>query len=118
MKLEKNFPEHLIEKMINGVMDSFNFDKVHDAMLAFDWKWYLGPEETGVPGVWRLTETAKRLLFDILMKYRYDGMCHTTSSGGFTASIDDNGVLSLQFVLEEKAAYPEDYERRACDEDE
>ena len=86
---------------IDYIIDKFNFERVHIAMTAVDWKWAqqsLAP--TQVPNVARLKVTARHLL-----EVAYKEMT-TSSSGGFLAeyhpSIDNSdGFLSLKFVLDQ-----------------
>jgi hypothetical protein len=85
---------------IDYIISKFNFERVHVAMTAVDWKWAkqsLSPKE--VPSVARLKLTARNLL-ETAYKEKT-----TTSSGGFLAkyhpSIDKlDAFLSLKFVLD------------------
>lgn len=101
--------KQLKETMISDVMNGFDFTKVRTVMLAIDWKWSIGEDEMSVPGMWRIMDRAKKLLED-MMKYYGDGQFHAMCSGGFMASLDEDGNLSLQFILEEMTVQPDDYD--------
>jgi hypothetical protein len=51
-----------VEDMIDDIIECFNFDKVHTAMAALDWKW--GGKDGGVslPNVKELKDTARERL--------------------------------------------------------
>ena len=104
MKATKEQKEH----MIADVMDNFDFDKVHDVMKALGWEWVARLGDSEVPGVWRIAKRAKSLL-DEVMEYYGDGEHHSISTGGFTADLDEDGTLSLLFVIEQISADPDDY---------
>jgi hypothetical protein len=97
------------EQMIADVMDDFDFDKVHDVMKALGWEWIARTGDGEVPGVWSIAKRAKKLL-DEVMVYYGDKEHHAISTGGFTAMLEEDGTLSLLFVLEQKSAYPDDYQ--------
>lgn len=96
------------EQMIADVMDDFDFDKVHDVMKALGWEWIARTGNGEVPGVWRIAKHAKKLL-DEVMEYYGDGEHHAISCGGFTAMLEEDGELSLLFVIEQTSANPVDY---------
>lgn len=86
-----------IEKLIA----EFNFDRVHKAMVAVDWKWggAFGPPPA-VPTKDALISTARDLLRQVAEKGE-----GTISTGGFCAFYDavhdeDTGPLGLMFILE------------------
>lgn len=87
------------EDQINGVMDRFDFDQVHRAMVALDWKWGI-PREDGtrimeVPDKARLRQCARQFLREAAtMGTDY------ISSGGFVARLHSDGWLTLAFELE------------------
>ena len=101
--------KQLKETTIADVMDGFDFAKVRTVMSAIDWKWAIGEDEMCVPGMWRIMDRAKKLLEDV-MKYYGDGQFHAMGSGGFMASLDEDGNLSLQFILAEMTVQPDDYD--------
>src|SRR4029079_14097645 len=86
---------------INEVLSIFDFDKVHKAMVAVEWKWYSTNNVYTIPTRDQLVATAKRLL---------EGVCkengRSVSTGGFTAGYviaecDEKGSLGLVFRLAE-----------------
>jgi hypothetical protein len=70
--------------LIDDVIDEFNFDKVHIAMTALDWKWAIPPTslddpiELQVPTLVKLKEGAREQLIHSIET----GYC---SSGGLVA---------------------------------
>ena len=77
------------EDLINEVLDNFDFDKVHKAMTALEWKWYGFQEDTlEVPSIARLIRTAEKYLsqaYDGLAKNEWNSNEYMTASGGFEA---------------------------------
>jgi hypothetical protein len=75
--------EHQLS-LIDDVIDEFNFEKVHIAMTALDWKWAIPPTSLGdpielqVPTLVRLKEFARYQLMGSIGT----GYC---SSGGLTS---------------------------------
>jgi hypothetical protein len=86
---------------IDYIIDTFNFERVHIAMTAVDWKWAkrnLVPTE--VPSVARLKQTARQML-EIAFNEKT-----TAVTGGLHAvyhpAIENlDPILSLSFVLAE-----------------
>lgn len=83
-----------MEEKIIDILDNFDFERVHKAMIALEWNWYLGIGGEGIPSVGALHKAAMRLLSEAWTKKT------TFSSGGFSAEYDD-GDLILRFILEE-----------------
>lgn len=83
-----------MEEKISDILDNFDFERVHKAMIALEWNWYLGMGGEGIPSVGALQKAARELLSEAWMKKT------TISSGGFSAEYDD-GDLVLRFILEE-----------------
>jgi len=75
--------EHQLS-LIDGIIDEFDFEKVHKAMIALDWKWAIaitgddGPLKLRVPTLDRLKEFARYLLIGSIKT----GLCF---SGGLKA---------------------------------
>lgn len=105
------------EQMIADVMDDFDFDKVHDVMKALGWEWATRKGDCAVPGVWQIAKQAKSILDDV-MEYYGDGEFHLISTGGFMAVLEEDGKLSLLFVIDQTSAYPEDYQVNNEEEEE
>ena len=93
-------------KTVEGVLQHFDFDKVHHVMKALDWKWvsYDSYEnEAKVPSIQRLVLRASSLLQDA-----YHGVQETSkrcviSCDGFTVFAeryeDGEVLLTLSFVV-------------------
>ncbi len=78
------------EEQIDNIMDWFDFDKVHKAMVALNWTWY----NVGIPEKAELRQTARRLLRDVVEKD-----ARMTGTGGFYATKNEYGELSLYFAV-------------------
>ena len=115
-KMNSNQPtENHVDKMIDEIMDNFNFNRVQIAMDHLNWKW-AGEYVT----VRMLNETARRLLRDAAESRLNDfedthwevGVTHGT--GGFQATAYCNESktkitgLELQFVLADWDEHIED----------
>jgi hypothetical protein len=94
---------------IDYILETFNFERVHVAMLALDWKWR---DPLAVPTIARLKQRAQ-----ILLETAYKEQI-TICTGGLQAVyhppikdssllIDSGPILSLSFVLTETNS--EDY---------
>ena len=94
---------------IDYILETFNFERVHVAMLALDWKWR---DPLAVPTIARLKQRAK-----FLLETAYKEQI-TICTGGLQATyhppikdssllIDSGPILSLSFVLTETNS--EDY---------
>ena len=95
---------------IDYILETFNFERVHVAMTALDWKWR---DPLAVPTIARLKKRAQMLL-ETAYKEKI-----TITTGGLQAVyhppikdsdllIDSGPILSLSFVLTETNS--EDYE--------
>ena len=82
------------EEQIEEIMDYFNFDRVNKVMVALGWAW---SSLNGVPEKAELRQRARELLRSVAKDKH--SICHAT--GGFHASKDEWGNLSLQFVVAE-----------------
>lgn len=93
-------------KTVEGVLQHFDFDKVHHVMKSLDWKWASYDSyniEEKVPSIQRLMLRASSLLQDA-----YHGVQETSkrcviSCGGFKAEAeryeDGEVLLTLSFVV-------------------
>lgn len=90
--------ENDIEGLVSEVMDGFNFEKVYRTMKFLDWKWYEDGEMT-VPSIWRITETARRLLTTAAAHIGEE--FYITGTGGFSASVEYKTELVLRFHVAE-----------------
>lgn len=81
------------QDQIDNILDWFNFDKVHRAMLALDWKWHSLPSPK-VPEIAELRQAARKMLFSCSPN-------SWNSCGGLKVTNHENGALELSFILEE-----------------
>jgi hypothetical protein len=84
-----------LDYQIEDIMTHFDFEKVHKAMEAVNWKWGFPASKATIPTVKDLKERAREFL-ERLVK---DGKDSYIMSGGFTA-IRISLNLQLLFVLE------------------
>ena len=85
------------DKLIKAVMDGFDFKKVHKAMKALNWEWYLGVDQhgkanMGIPSLQTIKNKAIGLLSEA-----YEEKTQV-STGGFWAEYDGETLL-LEFVV-------------------
>jgi hypothetical protein len=91
-----------MEKLIEGILENFNFEKVRKTMEFLDWK-YFDSEET--PTTYRLIKSAEKRLEEAYKKATEDKQNYYVASGGFKAFAEYNeetGIvdfLELSFVL-------------------
>lgn len=83
------------EDKINYVLDSFDFECVHKAMVALKWKWHIPDDEPRVPCIFDLRQAARKLLNAVVKEKVY-----RSGTGGFHV-INHDGVLTLQFIVSE-----------------
>jgi hypothetical protein len=77
----EKFTELELESQISGIMDSFNFEKVHKHMVNTNHQWY-SPEGMSVPSLESIKTTARILL----VQAAYSGDKVTNQgTGGFVA---------------------------------
>lgn len=93
-------------KKIEDIMENFNFDRVHDAMEAVDWRWV--GTKYGVPTIDEIKAEARRILVDAVN----ERTC--ISTGGLRAvyeadSKDDTDpYIGLEFILVEWEGFVDD----------
>jgi hypothetical protein len=100
-----------INKMVDEILDEFNFERVQTVMFKLNWQWAMTAQ--GIPTIEELKETAERLLRQAaeyrLGQYKdsYWELGIINSTGGFqaTAFCDETKTritgLDLKFVLTE-----------------
>jgi hypothetical protein len=99
--------EELIDKMVTTVMENFDFARVNRVMMNLDWKWVTGDGESAVPGIYRLTRNAERLLREAAQHYG-DKEFYSCGTGGFIAHLEGE-TLTLQFILSTMTTYASDF---------
>ncbi len=77
-------------RQVAEVLDSFDFDRVHQVMESLTWTW---ANLDRVPTRAELVAEARRLLTEL------DGRPGVHGSGGLRASCKEDGTLSLKFIL-------------------
>ena len=89
--LEGNFN---YKQQIKDILEEFDFEHVHDVMVALDWHYtdYL-ENKSHIPDIRELKNTAKECL-------KHAVKHQSSETGGFLA-VHSGGVLNLYFVLEE-----------------
>ena len=98
-----------LDKMIDEIMDEFNFAQVHKVMVALDWKW--ASSKNYIPSMDELRIEAERLLRDAadvrlgMLQDEHWKSPITCSTGGFSAAAwcdkDKTKIrrLELEFII-------------------
>ena len=87
------------EKLIDSILENFDFDKVRNVMNFLNWTW----ADNEVPSTYKLINSAKRRLeeaYEISM--RENRNCSISSGGLKSSALWDEGqvfCLELDFVL-------------------
>lgn len=84
------------QDQIDEIMDWFNFEKVHETMVAVDWRWYRN-HNLATPTVQELRQEARKLLKAVSDRK----MVAFAACGGLQATRSSEGTLKLQFVVTE-----------------
>lgn len=86
------------QEQIDEIMDTFDFEKVHQVMRTLGITWL---DSDVHPTMTEIRKAARQLLKDVAFNVN----TMFASSGGFRAEMDRNtGEISLEFVLERKEA--------------
>jgi hypothetical protein len=121
---EELYDKTTLMEMRDNILDNFDFDKVHKAMVALDWGWGSLGDDRRVPEVSELKREARRLLTDIIDTHIETGNKWVgISTGGFDTEllVCDDGLpdLSLRFYVDEWSEggevwdeYRDSFERR------
>ena len=87
-------------EIIDDIMDNFDFDKVHEAMLLLGWRWVNHDTQAfEIPEISELRKRARGLMRNAIASSRDS---YTTATGGFQVdkeTIEGKVFLSLSFVL-------------------
>ena len=90
------------EHYAREIGESFNFEKVHKAMMALGWQWSMGEKHGfecyGIPTL----ETIKNFAFSLLKEAYNDET--NIGSGGFSTGWEGSNMF-LCFTIEEEVAY-------------
>ena len=100
------------DRMMDAVIDEFDFEKVHRAMEALDWIWMTTRDDGfELPSVSRLKATARELMRSAYRCWNKFGYSYgEAASGGLMATFvqaDEEGdaTFNLSFVIEEQRSY-------------
>jgi hypothetical protein len=92
--------QEAIQEQIDDIMDTFDFERVHDWMVHSNWKWANMDGESRVPEIYEIRKEARERLKQAVKT-------GFSCCGGFTASKqedkDENGPwlrLSLSFGIQ------------------
>jgi len=91
------------QRMIANILNEFDFDRVHQAMICLGWEWYF----TGVPTIDELRDGARERIDSAIkgcLKEGNDNKSYSSSSGGLKATVEKNtcgqiDFIELEFVL-------------------
>jgi hypothetical protein len=103
-------PVDPLTTMVDDILNEFDFEKVHDPMVAIDRKW--ASPQMAVPSIRELKDTARYLLINVynMRQGEYKDTHHevpvTCGTGGFRATAlcnEDQVVdfLKLEFIITE-----------------
>lgn len=95
------------QKLIDEVIDWFDFDKVAKVMLFLDWKWKYDPNP---PDIQELRDYVRKALRDTFDRYISTGIQSYHNSGGFeiTCMGDDTQIwFDVKFTITEWCTYDE-----------
>jgi hypothetical protein len=89
------------KKLVEEVMDNFDFVKVRQVMHELDWQWW----DVGLPSVEQIRQKARQMLNRCV---RLEG-AGLESTGGFCVDYDNiqsqqDYILRLSFEIEERTA--------------
>jgi hypothetical protein len=83
--------------MIADILNEFDFDRVHRAMLCLGWEWYY----YGIPTIDKLRDGARERM-DNAIKGCLEGSLSDTpyysSSGGLKATVEKNNYGQIDFI--------------------
>jgi len=91
------------DKMVDYVIENFDFEKVHSVMKFLNWSWHA----EGVPKIQTIILRSREMLIDTFKRSIKENKSFTIASGGFRCYcekyIDDNGAekrfLHMEFIL-------------------
>jgi hypothetical protein len=91
------------EKIIDDILNEFDFNKIHKVMVLLNWSWYSSKSVSGIPSIQEMIKTATHLLESVIVRrfqmeneeeYIYIG------SGGFYVYSIYN-TIKLEFRITE-----------------
>lgn len=93
--------EETDQQKIDEILDNFDFERVHSAMLALNWRWQ---STVTVPNIAHLRKKARELLKDVCKK-KYDGSCRVEIGTGGLRAERSGDFLRLSFVVSDWDSY-------------
>lgn len=100
------------QKLVDEIMDNFDFAKVAKTMQLLNWELYMGGdfENREIPDEFYLRSDARKMMYDFINRMEeYEGDSFTSHSGPFKIRITkENGkidTITLDFVVTEWEAY-------------
>lgn len=94
--------QKVVNEMITEILGSFDFATVRRVMDYMEWQWY---QERDVPTIYAMMKRAEEQLLQAYHVWKQDGLPTEVGSGGFYATCDQKGNLTLRFVLKEAIVY-------------
>lgn len=97
---ESNIIPSNVQKIIDGIIEDFDFERVHVIMKYMDWEWC----GEGVPSIEKLKECAVDLLQNAYIGFlkQNSNEEYSSKTGGFEAyyiNIEGENCFELKFVL-------------------
>ena len=90
------------QKAIDDIIENFNWNKVHETMVALNWTWWDSNDEAPTLGM--LFRCASKLLHDAYDGAEREKCDYLSATGGFRAQaiIDDETkeIISLRLAFE------------------
>lgn len=89
-KLNRNNNDSLMIDRWNELVNSLDWDKIHNLMVNFNWEWIVGADKNGwkfgIPDIQHMKSTVRKMFFDV-----WKSVCNTKrdyciSTGGFRVS--------------------------------
>jgi hypothetical protein len=88
-----------MQKIIDEVMDNFDFERVERTMLATGRKWLGGEGEDGVPTKAQMRKTVRGLMRNL--ERRASDQSLSSSTGGFHVTKWPDGAYTVSFRITE-----------------
>lgn len=100
------------QRLVDEIMDNFDFAKVAKTMQLLKWEIYMGGdyENREIPDEFYLRSDARKMIYDLISRLdEYEGDSFTSHSGPFKIKITrENGEIdsiTLDFVVTEWEAF-------------
>jgi hypothetical protein len=90
------------QKAIDNIIENFNWEKVHETMVALNWRWW--DSENAAPSIGALFRCATELLHDAYNRAEKEKCDCSSRTGGFHAwaTVDDETkeIIELRLAFE------------------